>query len=94
MTCDWVGCNDRIDLDAVCGSNASSASQSRHDADGIGNPSVTATVVDTGMELEDEEFSQPTKPQLKNGTSLADRYRMASKIVSSVGVARPRDFRL
>ena len=94
VTCDWVGCNDRIDLDAVCGSNASSASQSRHDADGIGNPSVTATVVDTGMELEDEEFSQPTKPQLKNGTSLADRYRMASKIVSSVGVARPRDFRL
>ena len=104
ITCDIFGCQEETDVNGVCshshGSVRSSCAGSRHDGDGFRNPSVIDEM-DVATEFADEFEAQnaeqvvvPKISQLRNGGSIADRYRMASKLVSNLGVARPQDFRL
>jgi len=92
ITCDLLGCNGDLNGDGAGSSRRSSNADSRHGDDAFRNPSGNGADIDKEMKVFDD-VRATRKSEPRNGCSLADRYRMASRLVSNLGAARPQDFR-
>jgi hypothetical protein len=92
ITCDLLGCNGDLNGDGTFSSRRSSTADSRQECDAFRSPSVNGIDIDTGVEFPND-IGITRIPELRSGRSLADRYRMASRLVPNLGAVRPQNFR-